>query len=149
MTRLTRIPPRRLAVLTVGNPVDVWASIAVQVLAMTFEFILPFLRPIGPFFAGPQTVLVQAHASPAAYESSYAKQFSHIHFFCAWDPEWFDCDTSFVGFVIATEINLDQPSAAAPCNDLSNFANRRVSSLARKSTHLKHQRDINCGFKVD
>jgi hypothetical protein len=47
---------------------------------MSFEFILPFLRPTEPFFAGPQTVLVRAQATPAAYESSHAKQFSHIHF---------------------------------------------------------------------
>jgi hypothetical protein len=60
----------------------------------------------------------------------------------AWDPEWFDCDISFVGFVIATDINPDEPSAVAPCDDLSNFANRRVSSLARKNTHLKHQRGM-------
>jgi hypothetical protein len=30
MTRLRRIPPRRLAVFTVGSPVDDWASIAVR-----------------------------------------------------------------------------------------------------------------------
>jgi hypothetical protein len=47
---------------------------------MSFEFILPFLRPIEPFFAGPQTVLVRAQATPTAYESSHAKHFSHIHF---------------------------------------------------------------------
>jgi hypothetical protein len=43
-------------------------------------FILPFLRPIEPFFAGPQTVLVRGQATPAAYESGHPKQFSHIHF---------------------------------------------------------------------
>ncbi len=48
---------------------------------------------------------------------------------------------TFVGFVIATEINPDEPSVVAPCDDLSNFASRRVS-LARKSTHLKRQRGI-------
>jgi hypothetical protein len=53
---------------------------------------------------------------------------------------------TFVGFVIATEISPDEPSAVAQCDDLSNFASRRVSSLARKSTHLTHQRGMNCGF---
>jgi hypothetical protein len=43
---------------------------------------------------------------------------------------------------IATEISPDEPSAVAPCDDLSNFASRRVSSLARKSTHLTHQRGM-------
>jgi hypothetical protein len=47
---------------------------------MSFEFILPFLRPTEPFFAGPQTVLVRGRATPAAYESGHPKQFSHIHF---------------------------------------------------------------------
>jgi hypothetical protein len=42
--------------------------------------------------------------------------------------------------VRATE--APSPSAVAPCYDLSNFASRRVSSLARKSTHLKHQRGM-------
>lgn len=54
---------------------------------MSFEFILPFLRPVEPFFAGPQTVLVRAQATPAAYESSHAKQFSHISFCRASDRE--------------------------------------------------------------
>jgi hypothetical protein len=95
---------------------------------MSFEFILPFLRPIGPFFAGPQTVLVQAQATPAAYEKQLCETVFAHSFFFAWDAESFDCDIPFVGFVIATEINLDQPSAVAPGDDLSNLANRRVSS---------------------
>jgi hypothetical protein len=34
-----------------------------------------------------QTVLAQARATPAAYESSHLKQFSHISFCRAWDRE--------------------------------------------------------------
>jgi hypothetical protein len=64
----------------------------------------------------------------------------------AWEPEGSIVIFTFLGFVIATDINPDEPSAVAPCDDLSNFASRRVSSLARTSTHLTHQRGMNCGF---
>jgi len=37
-----------------------------------------------------------------------------------------------LGFVIAAQIDPDEPSAVASCNDLANFASQRVSSLARK-----------------
>jgi hypothetical protein len=43
---------------------------------------------------------------------------------------------------IPSRSNPDEPSALAPCDDLSDFASHRVSSLARKSTHLKHQRGM-------
>jgi hypothetical protein len=50
MSSVERISSHRLAVFTFGSPVDEWASIAVRFLAMSFEFILPFLRPIEPSF---------------------------------------------------------------------------------------------------
>jgi len=52
---------------------------------------------------------------------------------------------AFIGFVIAAEINPDEPSAIASCDDLANFASHRVSSLARKrGTQLAHS----CGIKA-
>jgi hypothetical protein len=38
---------------------------------MSFEFILPFLRPTEPFFAGPQTVRVRGQATPAVIAASW------------------------------------------------------------------------------
>src|SRR5438445_18399 len=50
---------------------------------------------------------------------------------------------AFIGFMIAAEINPDEPSAVASCDDLANFASHRVSSLARKrGTQSKHYRDL-------
>ena len=45
--------------------------------------------------------------------------------------------------MIAAQIDPDEPSAVASCNDLANFASHRVSSLARKekrtpSAHSMH-----------
>jgi hypothetical protein len=50
---------------------------------------------------------------------------------------------ALLGFVIAAQIDPDEPSAVASCNDLANFASHRVSSLARKekrtpSAHSMH-----------
>ena len=46
---------------------------------------------------------------------------------------------AFIGFMIAAEINPDEPSAVASCDDLANFASYIVSSLARnRGTHLEH-----------
>jgi hypothetical protein len=39
----------------------------------------------------------------------------------AWDPESFDCDITFVGFVSATKISR-MSHLRAPRDDLSNFA---------------------------
>jgi len=51
---------------------------------------------------------------------------------------------ALLGFVIAAQIDPDEPSAVASCNDLANFASHRVSSLARKrGTQLAHS----CGIK--
>src|SRR6266566_9425848 len=50
---------------------------------------------------------------------------------------------AFIGFAIAAEINPDEPSAVASCDDLANFASHRVSSLARnRGTHVKHYRGM-------
>jgi hypothetical protein len=47
--------------------------------------------------------------------------------------------------VVAAEIDPDEPSAVASCNDLANFASHRVSSLARnRGTQLAHS----YGFKL-
>lgn len=52
---------------------------------------------------------------------------------------------ALLGFVIAAQIDPDEPSAVASCNDLANFASHRVSSLARKrGTQLAHS----CGIKA-
>ena len=80
MTRLRRIPPRRLAVFTVGSPVDDWASIAVGFPRYEFRIHPAISETDRTVFAGPQTVLVRAQATPAPYESNHANQFSHIHF---------------------------------------------------------------------
>jgi hypothetical protein len=46
---------------------------------------------------------------------------------------------ALLGFVIAAQIDPDEPSAVASCNDLANFASHRVSSWARKrGTQLTH-----------
>src|SRR5207248_208960 len=51
---------------------------------------------------------------------------------------------AFIGFVIAAQIDADEPSMVASCNDLTNFASHRVSSLARnRGTQLAHACDIN------
>ena len=42
--------------------------------------------------------------------------------------------------VITAEINPNEPSAVATCNDLANFASHRVSSLARKERHTSRTR---------
>jgi hypothetical protein len=59
-----------------------------------------------------------------------------------------DCSVVVVAllrFVIAAQIDPDEPSAVASCNDLANFASHRVSSLARKRrTQLAHS----CGVKA-
>jgi len=50
---------------------------------------------------------------------------------------------AFLGFVVATEIDPDEPSAVASCDDLSNFASHRVSSLARnRGTQMAHSYGI-------
>jgi len=56
----------------------------------------------------------------------------------------FGYGVALLGFVIAAQIDPDEPSAVASCNDLANFASHRVSSLARKrGTQLAHS----CGIK--
>jgi hypothetical protein len=52
---------------------------------------------------------------------------------------------ALLGLVIAAQIDPDEPSAVASCNNLANFASHRVSSLARKrGTQLAHS----CGIKT-
>src|ERR1700674_3928678 len=43
---------------------------------------------------------------------------------------------TFVSFLIASQINSNEPPAVASCDDLANFASHRVSSLARKTGTL-------------
>jgi hypothetical protein len=52
---------------------------------------------------------------------------------------------AFLSFVVAAEVDPDEPSAVASCDDLSNFASHRVSSLARNRGTQKAQ---SCGIKV-
>ena len=48
-----------------------------------------------------------------------------------------------LGFVVATEIDPDEPFAISSRDDLSNFASRKVSSLARnRETQMTHSYDI-------
>src|SRR5260370_40102929 len=42
---------------------------------------------------------------------------------------------AFVGFVIAAEINPDEPSAVASCDDLANFASHRDFLLGSQRRH--------------
>ena len=42
---------------------------------------------------------------------------------------------AFLGFVVATEMDPDQPSAVTSCNDLSNFASHRVFLLGSEQRH--------------
>jgi hypothetical protein len=54
---------------------------------------------------------------------------------------------AFVGFLIASQINPNEPYAAASCDDLANFASPRVSSMARKrGTLFAHCVGRNAGF---
>jgi len=53
--------------------------------------------------------------------------------------EWFDCVFALFGFVIAAEIQLNEPSAVARRDDLANFGAIEISSLARKRVaHIPH-----------
>src|ERR1700739_602163 len=46
---------------------------------------------------------------------------------------------ALLGFRIAAQVDPDEPSAVASCNDLADFASHRVSSLARnRGTQLAH-----------
>jgi hypothetical protein len=50
---------------------------------------------------------------------------------------------AFLSFVVETEIDQDESSAIASCEDLSNFASHRVSSLApNRGTQVAHSYDI-------
>jgi hypothetical protein len=54
---------------------------------------------------------------------------------------------AFVGFLIGSQINPNEPSAVASCDDLANFASHRVSSLARKrDTLFAHSVGRSAGF---
>jgi hypothetical protein len=54
---------------------------------------------------------------------------------------------AFVGFVIAAEINPDEPSAVASCDDLANFASHRDFLLGSQGgTHLAHCMGSKAGF---
>jgi hypothetical protein len=55
----------------------------------------------------------------------------------AWDHGSFGCVFCVVGFVIAAEINPDEPSAIASCDDLANFASHRDFLLGSQGgTHM-------------
>jgi hypothetical protein len=54
----------------------------------------------------------------------------------AWDLDRSLVTVAFLGFVIAAEIDPDEPSPLAASDDLANFASHRVSSwLAKRDTH--------------
>jgi len=53
---------------------------------------------------------------------------------------------TFLGFIIAAEIDPDEPPAIAACDDLANFASHRDFLLAcKRDTHLAHT-DLEAGI---